>query len=159
MRLIDAEKVRNDFMNTVYAVCASDDTNDRANSIIDAFDSLPEVEAEPVKHGMQRTLKNDLQQCIDSFERIKNGGVGIADELVCQTCKRALEYIDKLDDDPVKYGKWEYDDEGVPRCSICGASDAISREDYEYRGGKIRDNDSCYCPNCGAKMDGGDDRT
>ena len=61
----------------------------------------------------------------------------------------------------VQSASWEfkydedYDDE-LPCCSICGEPDALSRDDYSYRGGKIRDNDSNYCPNCGAKMDGGD---
>lgn len=60
--------------------------------------------------------------------------------------------------EPVKRGKWDYrydkEYEGyVPCCSICECTDAISRSDYEYRGGKIRDNNSNYCPNCGAKME------
>ncbi len=51
MRLIDMDDVRDDFINTVYAECADDNTNDRANRIIDAFETLPTVEAEPMKHG------------------------------------------------------------------------------------------------------------
>ena len=46
------------------------------------------------KYGMQKPVQNDLQQCINSFKRMKRGGIGIADELVCDTCKRALKYID-----------------------------------------------------------------
>ncbi len=34
MRLIDMDAVRDDFINTVYAECADDNTNDRANRII-----------------------------------------------------------------------------------------------------------------------------
>lgn len=49
------------------------------------------------KYGMQKPVQNDLQQCINSFERMKRGGIGIADELVCDTCKRALKYIDELE--------------------------------------------------------------
>lgn len=49
------------------------------------------------KYGMQQVIQNDLQQCIDSYQRMKNGGIGIADELVCDTCKRALVYINKLE--------------------------------------------------------------
>ncbi len=54
----------------------------------------------------------------------------------------------------VKHGKWEYRDDDIPCCSICGEPDALSRDDYEHRGGKIRDNNSLFCSNCGAKMDG-----
>ncbi|GEM_PF-4626803 len=99
-----------------------------------------------IKHGMQRTLKNDLRQCIDSFERIKNGGVGIADELVCQTCKRALEYIDKLEAESVKHGKWKHVSGMNSKCSECGRYFPV--KEFESRPFDIN-----YCPNCGAKMD------
>lgn len=60
----------------------------------------------------------------------------------------------------VNHGTWlhNYDENGdfITLCSVCGKPDALSRDDYSCRGGKIRDNDSNYCPNCGAKMDGGD---
>ncbi len=83
------DAVRDDFINTVYVECADDSTNDRANSIIDAFDTLPTVEADPVKHG-----------------------------------------------------HWVYGEFGTPHCSECGK--------------EIKPNDvSPFCPNCGAKMDGG----
>lgn len=49
------------------------------------------------KYGMQKPVQNELQQCINSFERMKRGGIGIADELICDTCKRALKYIDELE--------------------------------------------------------------
>lgn len=51
MRLIDADAVRDDFTNTVYAECLDDKDNIRANRIIDAFDDLSTVDAEPVRHG------------------------------------------------------------------------------------------------------------
>ncbi len=57
MRLIDMDAVRDDFINTVYAECADDNTNDRANRIIDAFDTLPTVDAEPVKHGKWKKIQ------------------------------------------------------------------------------------------------------
>ncbi|MDE5620469.1 MAG: hypothetical protein K2O29_01365 [Ruminococcus sp.] len=63
---------------------------------------------------------------------------------------------------PVRHGKWKYkndeDFDYVPCCSICGEADALSRNDYNYHGGKIRDNNSNYCPTCGAKMDGGESK-
>lgn len=109
------------------------------------------------KYGMQKPVQNDLQQCINSFERMKRGGIGIADELVCDTCKRALKYIDELEaklskSEPVRHGHW------IPQfvskrglsyhfmCSECAESSFASH--------KIRMIKYNYCPNCGAKMDG-----
>lgn len=41
--LVDVDAVREDFITEVYRVLDDDPTNDRANAIIDAFDSLPTV--------------------------------------------------------------------------------------------------------------------
>ena len=49
------------------------------------------------KYGMPKVVQNDLQQCINSFRRMKKGGIGIADECVEQTCKNALKYINELE--------------------------------------------------------------
>lgn len=64
------------------------------------------------KYSMQQSVQNDLQICINSFERLKSGGIGIADDCVEQTCKNALRYINELetklaDVAPVKHGHWE----------------------------------------------------
>lgn len=40
---IDVDAVRQDFVNEVYRILDADSTNDRANQIIDYFDSLPLV--------------------------------------------------------------------------------------------------------------------
>lgn len=45
--LIDCDTVRDDFIAEVYRVLDADPTNDRANAIIDAFDSLPTVPQQP----------------------------------------------------------------------------------------------------------------
>lgn len=46
---------------------------------------------------------------------------------------------------PVRHGRWRcHGDCGVTECSVCGWSIE------EYVG------DYAYCPNCGARMDGGD---
>lgn len=103
------------------------------------------------KYGMQKPVQNDLQQCINSFERMKRGSIGIADELVCDTCKRALKYIDELEtklaeSEPVRHGRWEEIRDAYRQlegwmCKKCG------------RETKAKEN---YCPNCGAKMDVGE---
>lgn len=62
-------------------------------------------------------------------------------------CRRAIERILAADVAPVRHGRWE---PGNPICPVCG-------------GNKFKDLDAdiwCdwrpdYCPNCGAKMDGG----
>ena len=41
--LVDVDAVREDFIAEVYRVLDADSTNDRANAIIDAFDSFPTV--------------------------------------------------------------------------------------------------------------------
>lgn len=41
--LINVDEVRESFMDTVYNVLSDDPTNDRANDIINAFDSLPTI--------------------------------------------------------------------------------------------------------------------
>lgn len=41
--LIDVDSVRDDFMAEIYRILDGDPTNDRANAIINAFDSLPTV--------------------------------------------------------------------------------------------------------------------
>ncbi len=48
--LVDVDAVREDFIREVYRVLDADPTNDRANAIIDAFDSLPTVSQEQPKH-------------------------------------------------------------------------------------------------------------
>lgn len=56
--LIDCDAVRDDFIAEVYRVLDADPTNDRANAIIDAFDSLPTV---------PQQLEVDLEKEMDSY--------------------------------------------------------------------------------------------
>lgn len=53
MKLYDNDAYRDQFMEVVYSLLFSDGTNDRANQIIDAFDSIPAVNtaAEPFDGG------------------------------------------------------------------------------------------------------------
>lgn len=57
------------------------------------------------------------------------------------------EIADMIDDAPtieaeqVRHGKWSRTHTGCCKCSICGQYELYAR---------------CYCPYCGAKMDGGE---
>lgn len=50
--------------------------------------------------------------------------------------------------DPVRHGRWVYGEDIDIQCSLCG-KDALTEGDYR----QVKSN---YCPNCGAKMDGGE---
>ena len=60
--------------------------------------------------------------------------------------------MDAADVAPVVHGRWEYIPQTLDtlsqfRCSVCGWWSLDPSIDNAYN----------YCPNCGAKMDGGDD--
>ena len=55
--LIDCDAVRDNFIAEVYRVLDADPTNDRANAIIDAFDSLPTVPQQP-EVDLEKERKN-----------------------------------------------------------------------------------------------------
>ena len=52
-----------------------------------------------------------------------------------------------IEAEPVKHGRWEWDTEDIYRCTVCyekvHVKEVMGRPDWDY------------CPNCGAKMDGG----
>lgn len=56
MKLYDNDAYREDFMELVYDLLDSDETNDRANQIIEAFDMAPAVEADPLPPNAPLTL-------------------------------------------------------------------------------------------------------
>ena len=69
-----------------------------------------------------------------------------------------LDWIDDLpavDVQPVRHGRWNeespdaLDGDSVYVCSVCG-------ETWTLIEGTPLDNNMHYCPNCGAKMDGGE---
>lgn len=51
IKCIDLDAYRDDFYAKVLDILSADFSNDRANQIIDEFDSLPTIEAEPIKYG------------------------------------------------------------------------------------------------------------
>lgn len=75
--------------------------------------------------------------------------------VICDNCGHAVQA--KREDckvstiDPVVHGEWvltDYEDENTYRCSVCD-------EMWMFLCGTPLDNGAKYCPNCGAKMDGG----
>ena len=93
---IDLYECRDDFYATVLDILSEDNTNDRANQIIDAFDCLPAADVAPVRHGRWVKEKPDV--------------------LI----------------------HWH--------CSVC--------KNCYY----LEEPNANYCPNCGAKMDGGEEK-
>ena len=57
----------------------------------------------------------------------------------------AFDYLPAANVPPVRHGEWQ-EINGIFRCSLCEYS-------FEHEGYQHFFN---YCPNCGAKMDGGD---
>lgn len=95
--------------------------------------------------------EKETKSCSDCIHfdvcyKIEHFGRDLEDTSPCE------QFISK-DVEPVKHGHWvdEYDcGYTTPHCSECGEI-ALTKEetsyDYVY---------SSYCPNCGAKMDGGE---
>lgn len=114
------------------------------------------------KYGMNQVVQNDLQQCINSFKRLKKGGIGIADECVEQTCKNALKYINELESKieksvegaTTKSAKNLATHFGETICSNCGVYlDEMMRIIREEDGDDaICDYQPKFCANCGAKF-------
>lgn len=108
MKYIDIDKVRDDFINTVYEECSVDKDNNRANRIIDAFDDLPTIDAEPVRHG----------EWIES--RSPNGTL----QCECSICGDSALSQDNAWGDPIEYYKTDF-------CPNCGAKMTKEKADSD----------------------------
>ena len=78
-----------------------------------------------------------------------------ANEHFINGIESVLEYVENLpaaDVAPVRHGRWilEREPDGKPYCFHCSVCD----DDFHYIGITVAYD---YCPNCGAKMDGGAD--
>lgn len=72
--LIDADAVRDDFVREIYRVLDADPTNDRANAIIDAFDSLPTIQQEqPELPGYDKALLEVKSKVDELYEEASIG--------------------------------------------------------------------------------------
>lgn len=87
------------------------------------------------------------QEAIETIEHIAK--YMDEDELLHHSRPLAIAYLALTEDDsvPVVHGRWIYDKKAQrPYCSFC--------KEYFYG---ATNSPMSYCPNCGAKMDGGDD--
>lgn len=57
MKLYDNDAYREKFMEIVYGTLSSDETNDRANQIIDAYDNAPQVDVKELPVNAPLTLE------------------------------------------------------------------------------------------------------
>lgn len=68
--LIDRSDVRDDFVAEVYRVLDADPTNDRANAIIDAFDTLPAIQPERQEVDLEKiTNVARIKELPDGFDK------------------------------------------------------------------------------------------
>lgn len=87
--LVDIDTVREDFIAEVYRVLDADSTNDRANAIIDAFDSLPTVS--------QVQPEVDLEKSRNLIRATLNGVTRLGSLCDDQTIEHAVDnLIDEL---------------------------------------------------------------
>lgn len=68
------------------------------------------------------------------------------DEYARMIVPNTIKNMPAADVAPIRHGRWRcHGDCGVTECSVCGWSIEEYVGDYDF------------CPNCGARMDGGDD--
>ena len=102
----------------------------------------------------------DREDLVEWLKRIPlkdlSDGRGLCRVIFEDDFKRAIKKIPKgiiVDVAPVRYGRWVdaplYGNKNC-RCSECGSWNSI---EASWRGVIMQK----YCPNCGAKMDGGED--
>lgn len=86
----------------------------------------------------------DKELVTDTIEELKSKALPKA--LLFDHLKKVIEIFPTEDFAPVKHGHWRQVDENKCECSNCGIVALI---------GLYPHGDKNYCPNCGAKMDGG----
>lgn len=70
---------------------------------------------------------------------------------------RVIDFVKDFpaaDVEPVRHGRWDYDSDGVPCCTVCGEP-ALQRLYLYFKNKSFSApfEKSKFCPNCGAKMD------
>lgn len=80
----------------------------------------------------------------DAIKVLRDTFLGDTYEIDVVACGM-IESLPTVDAEPVRHGRWIRDDFGA-KCDACGL--------YAYRDKFDQPWESPYCPNCGAKMDG-----
>lgn len=95
MKLYDNDSYRDEFVELVYSLLHSDGNNDRANQIIDAFDSAIAVEAEPILPNGPLTLEELREMDGEPVWVVELNGYPPHWALVywCQKNKRNIVYV------------------------------------------------------------------
>ena len=86
----------------------------------------------------------EIKTCLWDWESVN----GIMAKTVLNQTITDIGNMPTIDAVPVKHGKWIVKGQDI-FCSVCGEESA-----YTWSGASKFSN---YCPNCGAKMDGGKD--
>ena len=87
--------------------------------------------------------------------QLRNSGISVGLRMGINTCLTFINNANTIEADPVRHGRWEVSTDewfetDVYTCSKC-------RESYVLVEGTPKENLWHYCPNCGCRMDGGDD--
>lgn len=115
------------------------------------------IDADALADELMERYCNDC----DRRKGIKNGKYRIIyniGEAPCRACAVGdmtdeLEDAPTVDAEPVRHGRWQeetYMDGTYWECSVCGY-------EWDLIEGTPTENRMNYCPQCGVKMDGGDD--
>lgn len=102
------------------------------------------IDADKLKLGLLATQKNVSDKAEAMPTRFKAG--------VCVGLAAAIQRVinaPTIEAEPVRHGRWLVKDNIYPVCSECS-----ELSDYNCDGTHKQ---SPYCPNCGAKMDGGNE--
>ena len=110
----------------------------------------------------------DREALVEWLKRIPlkdlSDGRGLCRVIFEDDFKRAIKKIPKgiiVDVSPVRHGLWETTNDGTHFCPHCGYDAPYTWDDIDRSfinsADDVPDRPSNYCPNCGAKMYGGED--
>lgn len=111
-------------------------------------------------NGSYRLDADDYTGCAISFN---DGIITVTNDDGCYICEFDAKKLPTVDAVEVVHGRWIYEEDTVMRwttkaiCSACKCVVAHNVElSHEY-GRENHEKRNKYCPNCGAKMDGGNE--